>query len=99
MTKRILLLPLLAVAVLVLIQVRASAWDDNLLAGGLTILSTSPSARSLSNAPDSTISITFDRPLNPATVTDATFMAFGKWSGSVSGTLSFTNGDQTAVLT
>ncbi len=67
--------------------------------GGLTVVSSSPDARSLTNSPTTTISVSFDRALNPATVTPASFMAFGKWSGPVSGTITFSDGNQTAILT
>ncbi len=44
------------------------------------------------------ISVTIDRPVNPASVTNRTFHAFGKNSGPVSGTISFSNANQTITL-
>ncbi|MCI0364317.1 MAG: FG-GAP-like repeat-containing protein, partial [Phycisphaerales bacterium] len=67
-------------------------------AGTLNVLSVGPSANSLTNSINSSISIDFDQPVNPATVTAASFRAFGRWSGLVEGTFNFTNGDQTVTL-
>ncbi|MEW5988788.1 MAG: FG-GAP-like repeat-containing protein [Chloroflexota bacterium] len=68
-------------------------------AGGLSVLGTLPAARSLSNSTDTTIGVLFDRPVDRASIHAGTFMAFGKWSGPVSGAYSFANGDRAAILT
>ena len=67
--------------------------------GNLAVLSTSPAARSLANPRNATITVDFDRAINPTTVTPQTVMAFGKWSGPVLGTLALSNGDQRITLT
>ncbi|GAB4579205.1 MAG: hypothetical protein Fur0022_19430 [Anaerolineales bacterium] len=89
-------------SILLLLIAFLSVWGVLTLrasAGGLSIMSISPSPRSLNNQPTTPIIITFDRPLNTSTVTSSSFMAFGKWSGTVTGTITFTDGDQTAILT
>ncbi len=69
------------------------------LAGTLTVVSTSPARHVGSAATSSALSVTFDRAVNPATVTAASFRAYGRWSGPVSGAFSFSNGNQTVTLT
>ncbi|HNB52340.1 MAG TPA: FG-GAP-like repeat-containing protein [Anaerolineales bacterium] len=90
---------LLGLVILLAIPLLMRALPSRVSAGGLTILEISPTPRSLNNLPSTIISITFDRPLNPATVNAGTLMAFGKWSGAVTGTITLTNGNQTALLT
>lgn len=64
----------------------------------LQVVSTSPALNAV--APASTaIEIDFDRAVDTATITDESFRAFGRWSGPVSGTFSFSNGNQTVRLT
>jgi hypothetical protein len=56
-------------------------------------------ARNALNIPRSTaISITFDRAVDPATISTASFNAFGKNSGPVAGSFAFSNGNQTVTL-
>lgn len=45
------------------------------------------------------IAFTFDRPLDPASVTDDSFRAYGQWSGPARGTFTLSNGNQTVTLT
>jgi hypothetical protein len=66
---------------------------------GMTVVSTSPAARILNAPINSPISVTFDRAIDPATITANSFWGFGKWSGTVQGTYSFSNGNQTVTLT
>ncbi len=47
---------------------------------------------------DAPIRISFDRPLDPLTVDAATFGAFGRWSGPVSGSLSLEDDNRVVVL-
>lgn len=70
-----------------------------LLAADLAVVSVEPAPRL--NAPVSgPIVIHFDKPVNPASVVLLdSFWAFGRWSGTVQGSLSFSNGDQTVTLT
>ncbi|HJQ83529.1 MAG TPA: FG-GAP-like repeat-containing protein [Candidatus Binatia bacterium] len=56
-------------------------------------------ARNAVAAAGAAVSVTFDRPLDTATVGIGTFRVFGNRSGAVRGTYSFSNGDQTATLT
>lgn len=68
-------------------------------AGALELVTINPSPRSLAAATNTPITLTFNQPVNPATVTNLTFWAFGRWSGTATGTYSFTNGNQTVSLT
>ncbi|NUM48428.1 MAG: VCBS repeat-containing protein [Anaerolineales bacterium] len=97
MKKRSSLLALLLVLLALPFLLRAL--PSRVSAGGLTVLSTTPAARSLNNPIITPITITFDRPLNPATVNANTLMAFGKWSGAATGSITLTNANQTAILT
>lgn len=68
-------------------------------AGTLTVTSVYPTRHSLTNPINTPIIVNFDRPINPATVTSARFWAFGRWTGAVGGTFSYSNGNQTVTLT
>ncbi|NNE55612.1 MAG: hypothetical protein HKN32_06305, partial [Flavobacteriales bacterium] len=57
-----------------------------------------PARHSLDVYEDHEISITFDQAVNPSTVTDETFMIFGRWSGPMVGDLSFTDDDHTIAF-
>ena len=68
-------------------------------AGTLTISAVSP-ARHLVGAPETAaISATFDRAIDPATVTAASFWAFARWSGPVTGTRTVSPDGLTVTLT
>jgi len=65
----------------------------------LTVVSAAPVPQSLGAAVDGSISVTFDRPVDPTTVLALdSFWAFGRWSGTVQGTFAFTNGGATVSL-
>ncbi|MGE0481671.1 MAG: FG-GAP-like repeat-containing protein [Phycisphaerae bacterium] len=69
------------------------------LAVELQVISTSP-ARGAGGVPLRTrISVTFNQPVNPATVTSQSFKAYARWSGAVGGAIGFSNADQTITLT
>jgi len=61
----------------------------NVFSQGPQVIETSPLSQTLITAPNAPILITFDQPLNEATVTTDTFMVFGRWSGPMDGTFSF----------
>ncbi len=67
-------------------------------AGGIQVVAVSPAARSLTAPVDSALTIQFDRPVNPATIDQHSFWALGKWSGTVSGTYSFSPDDTLVTL-
>ena len=67
-------------------------------AAQLQVVSTAP-ALNATAAVTTTVRIDFDKPLNTATVNANSFRVFGRWSGPASGTLSFSNGNQTVTLT
>lgn len=62
----------------------------------LVVLTVWPAARTVGAPAGTPITITFDQPLNPATIGPPTFMLFGRWSGPAGGNYSF-NDDYTAV--
>jgi len=67
-------------------------------AGQLQVVSTAP-ALNATAATSTTVQIEFDRPLNTATVTADSFRVFGRWSGPATGTLAFSNANQTVTMT
>ncbi len=67
-------------------------------AGELAVVSVEPAAHSLTAPVAAPITVHFDQPLLPASVTNDSFWAFGRWSGTVEGTYSFSNGNQTVSL-
>ncbi len=58
----------------------------------------SPARNRLGVPVDAGIRIDFDRPVDPATVTAQNITAFGRWSGAVTGSFEFENGNQTVWL-
>lgn len=66
----------------------------------LTVVSVEPIPRAVTVPVDSAIVVHFDRPVRPETIVPwQSFWAFGRWSGTVAGTFSYSNGDQTVTLT
>ncbi len=68
------------------------------LAGELAVVSVSPARHTLLAMFDAPLAVTFDQAVDPASVGAGSFWAFGRWSGTVSGTYSFSNGNQTVTL-
>lgn len=68
-------------------------------AGGFSIVSIQPQPRIITAPTNSSITLQFDKPVNPATITKDTFWAFGRWSGPAAGNYAFSNNDQTVTLT
>ncbi len=74
-------------------------WGAVAPAGELTVLSVEPVARSLQAPVDTPITVRFDRAVDRDSVIDGqSFVAFGRWSGSVAGAFHFTDDDQTVIL-
>src|SRR2546422_5857676 len=67
-------------------------------AGALQVVSTSPVRHTFAPA-GTTIAITFDQPLMLSSITASSFRVFGKATGSVAGSIAFSNGDKTLTLT
>ncbi len=65
----------------------------------MAVTSTSPLLNASNVSTTTAISVTFDRPVNPATFVAPDFSAFAKWSGPVGGPLAFSNGNRTVTLT
>ncbi len=66
--------------------------------GELAVVSVEPAAHSLTAPVAAPITVHFDQPVLPASVTSDSFWAFGRWSGAVQGSYSFSNSDQAVSL-
>lgn len=69
------------------------------LGGSLSVLNVTPVGHSLSAAPDGPIQVTFDRAVDPASVTAESFWAFARWSGTVTGARTLSPDGLTLTLT
>lgn len=68
-------------------------------AADLVVVGTEPAAHALTAPVDSAIVVRFDKPVaRDSIVALRSFWAFGRWSGTVSGTFEFSDGDQTVAL-
>jgi hypothetical protein len=67
-------------------------------AGTLTVATVSPARHSGNATINAPIVVTFNLPVNPATVTISSFRAYARWSGPLRGTFEFSNGNQTVTL-
>ena len=76
----------------------ASLPGDEIPTGDMQVVSTSP-VRHRGGVPwTTTVSVTFDRPVQTATVNTSTFRVHGRWSGRADGVLGFSNGGRTVTL-
>ncbi|HEX5133512.1 MAG TPA: FG-GAP-like repeat-containing protein [Candidatus Krumholzibacteria bacterium] len=57
-----------------------------------TVASIYPLSQRVDVPVGTSITVTFDQPINPATVNDISFRVYGRWSGPASGTLSVAGG-------
>ena len=67
-------------------------------AAELQVISVEPATHSLVAPVAAPITIHFDQPVAPDSITSESFSAFGRWSGAAGGSLSFADGDQTVKL-
>lgn len=67
-------------------------------AADLTVTSVSPPNATVHAPILSPITVHFDRPVNPASVTNASFWAFARTSGTVTGSFVFADGNATVTL-
>ncbi len=68
------------------------------LAGGLAVVSVEPPPHASNRLVSSSITVSFDQPVDPASITSDSFWAFGKWSGTAQGAYVFSNNNQTVTL-
>ena len=68
-------------------------------AGELVVTSVEPASHSLTATPGAVITVHFDRPVDAASVGPASFSAFARWSGAVSGGFGFSEGGTAVSLT
>ncbi|MCI0344539.1 MAG: FG-GAP-like repeat-containing protein, partial [Chloroflexi bacterium] len=67
-------------------------------AGELAVVATSPAARSLGVSVAASVAVTFDQAVDPASVTAASFWAFGRSGGFAPGAFSFSPDGRTVTL-
>ena len=67
-------------------------------AGELTVVAVDPAPHALSVVTGSSISIHFDQPVDTDSVTNDSFWAFGRWSGTVQGDFTFSDNNQIVTL-
>lgn len=82
---------ILAIAIALFAAGRARAAD-------LAVVSVSPSRHLLDAPVGSLIVVEFDKAVDTASITPTTFWAFGRWSGAVTGSYFFSNGNKTVTL-
>jgi hypothetical protein len=90
---------LLNLSILIATGSRVVTAHRMLPAGAIQVVSISPAARTLGAPVNSEITVEFDRPVDAGTIDPYSFWAFGKWSGTVQGTYSFSAGDTIVTLT
>lgn len=85
------------------LMIAASALFFALLAtealGALNVVSIQPARHALTVPIKSSVSVEFDQPVMVSTVNDLTFQVYGRWSGSMRGSFSFSNNNRTVTLT
>jgi hypothetical protein len=64
----------------------------------LNVVSVSPASHSTASV-TANIQVHFDRAVQTSTITPSSFRVFGRWSGAVAGTFTFSNGNQTVIFT
>ncbi|MEM7186439.1 MAG: FG-GAP-like repeat-containing protein [Bacteroidota bacterium] len=71
----------------------------NILAQSPQVIAKSPAGQSMLTSPGDPIIITFDQPIDEATVNANTFHVFGRWSGPMDGIISFESGSTVVKFT
>jgi len=71
---------------------------DSVLAAPPVVVSSSPASNAMAPA-TTAISVTFDQPLLPASVTTSSLRVFGKQTGRATGAITFSNANQTVTFT
>ncbi|HLT46366.1 MAG TPA: FG-GAP-like repeat-containing protein [Rubricoccaceae bacterium] len=69
------------------------------LAQAPRVTAVSPAPETVGAPRDGDLVVQFDAPLDPATVTDASFRVLGRWTGPVAGTLTLEDGDRRVRFT
>jgi len=75
-----------------------SGGESRVALGEMQVASTSPLRHRAGVPWNTTVSVTFDRPLQTSTVNSSSFRVVGRWSGRADGILSFSNGGRTVTL-
>jgi len=85
-------------ALLLLLPTAALAAPLPAPVGGLSVLAVDPARHAIGASTAAPISITFDAPLAPASLSPASVRVYGTWSGVVPGTLSLGGGGTTLTF-
>ena len=72
--------------------------SSSVSAGELVVTTVQPPRHALTALASTSISVSFDQAVDPASITAGSFRAFGRWSGPVGGTYTFSGGNQTVTL-
>ncbi|MBL4661704.1 MAG: VCBS repeat-containing protein [Alcanivoracaceae bacterium] len=85
-------------AYILIVLVISNGYATNNKGSELNIISTVPTARTLSATRQSDIIVNFDKAVDRQTITNLSFWAFGRWSGTATGTFSFSNNDKIVIF-
>jgi hypothetical protein len=72
--------------------------DDATSAAELAVVSVTPASHSIGAPLTTAIAVTFNQAVQRSSVNNLSFWAFGRWSGTATGTYSFSNDDKTVTL-
>jgi hypothetical protein len=75
-----------------------SARESGVTLGEMQVVWTRPVRNRVGIGANAVVRVTFDRPVQTATVNASSFRVFGRWSGRADGVVSFSNGNQTVTL-
>ena len=84
--------------IVVVIAVMTTATSFASTGGTLKVVATAPSRAVLNASTDGSISVTFDRPVDPASIGITSFHAFSRGAGSLRGEFSFSPDGRTVTL-
>ena len=72
--------------------------SSSVSAGELVVSTVQPPRHALTALVSTSISVTFDQAVDPASINAASFRAFGRWSGPVGGTFTLSDGNRMVSL-
>jgi Bacterial Ig-like domain/FG-GAP-like repeat len=75
-----------------------SADESGLAFGEMQVVATRPVRNRVGVGASAIVRVTFDRPVQTATVNSSSFRVYGRWSGRADGVLSFSNANRTVTL-
>jgi hypothetical protein len=75
-----------------------SAEESGVTFGEMQVVSTRPVGNRVGVGAAAIVRVTFDRPVQTATVNSSSFRVYGRWSGRADGVRTFSNGNRTVTL-